>query len=175
MTVATTDATVLIQGETGTGKELIARAVQNLGPRRQGDYVRFDCAAIPLGLLKSELFGHEKGAFTGLLLARSAASNSQTRAFFTWTKSAMYRSNCKPKLLRVLQEREFDRLGSNGTQQVNVRLVAATHRDLRKMVREGRFQSGLYFRLNIFPFLAPPRGSDARTYRSSLRFSPRIA
>lgn len=156
MTVAPTDATVLIQGETGTGKELIARAVHNLSPRRDRQYLRFNCAAIPLGLLESELFGHEKGAFTGAVARKIGRFELANKGTLFLDEIGDVPLELQAKLLRVLQEREFERLGSNQTQQVNVRLVAATHRDLRKMVSEGRFRSDLYFRLNIFPVLAPP-------------------
>jgi transcriptional regulator with GAF, ATPase, and Fis domain len=156
MTVAPTDATVLIQGETGTGKELIARAVHNLSPRRDRQYVRFNCAAIPLGLLESELFGHERGAFTGAVARKIGRFELANKGTLFLDEIGDVPLELQAKLLRVLQEREFERLGSNQTQQVNVRLVAATHRDLRKMVREGRFRSDLYFRLNIFPVSAPP-------------------
>lgn len=156
MTVAPTDATVLIQGETGTGKELIARAVHNLSPRRDRQYVRFNCAAIPLGLLESELFGHEKGAFTGAVARKIGRFELANKGTLFLDEIGDVPLELQAKLLRVLQEREFERLGSNQTQEVNVRLVAATHRDLRKMVSEGRFRSDLYFRLNIFPVSAPP-------------------
>jgi formate hydrogenlyase transcriptional activator len=156
MTVAPTDATVLIQGETGTGKELIARAVHNLSPRRDRQYVRFNCAAIPLGLLESELFGHEKGAFTGAVARKIGRFELANKGTLFLDEIGDVPLELQAKLLRVLQEREFERLGSNQTQQVNVRLVAATHRDLRQMVSEGRFRSDLYFRLNIFPVSAPP-------------------
>jgi formate hydrogenlyase transcriptional activator len=156
MTVAPTDATVLIQGETGTGKELIARAVHNLSPRRDRQYVRFNCAAIPLGLLESELFGHEKGAFTGAVARKIGRFELANKGTLFLDEIGDVPLELQAKLLRVLQEREFERLGSNQTQQVNVRLLAATHRDLRQMVSEGRFRSDLYFRLNIFPVSAPP-------------------
>ncbi len=156
MTVAPTDATVLIQGETGTGKELIARAVHNLSPRRDRQYVRFNCAAIPLGLLESELFGHEKGAFTGAVARKIGRFELANKGTLFLDEIGDVPLELQAKLLRVLQEREFERLGSNQTQEVNVRLVAATHRDLRQMVSEGRFRSDLYFRLNIFPVSAPP-------------------
>jgi len=156
MTVAPTDATVLIQGETGTGKELIARAVHNLSPRRDRQYVRFNCAAIPLGLLESELFGHEKGAFTGAVARKIGRFELANKGTLFLDEIGDVPLELQAKLLRILQEREFERLGSNQTQEVNVRLVAATHRDLRKMVSEGRFRSDLYFRLNIFPVSAPP-------------------
>ena len=156
MTVAPTDATVLIQGETGTGKELIARAVHNLSPRRDRQYVRFNCAAIPLGLLESELFGHEKGAFTGAVARKIGRFELANKGTLFLDEVGDVPLELQAKLLRVLQEREFERLGSNLTQQVNVRLVAATHRDLKQMVAEKQFRSDLYFRLNIFPVSVPP-------------------
>ena len=156
MTVASTDATVLIQGETGTGKELIARAVHNLSLRRARHFVRFNCAAIPLGLLESELFGHEKGAFTGAVARKIGRFELADKGTLFLDEIGDVPLELQAKLLRVLQEREFERLGSNQTQQVNVRLVAATHRDLKQMVSEGRFRSDLYFRLNIFPVWVPP-------------------
>ena len=153
--VAPTDATVLVEGETGTGKELIARAIHNLSPRRDRPYVKVNCAAIPLGLLESELFGHEKGAFTG-------ASTRKLGRFETANQGTLFLDEIgdiplelQAKLLRVLQEQEFERLGSNHTQQVNVRIVAATHRNLREMVDRQLFRSDLYFRLNIFPIAVP--------------------
>lgn len=156
MTVASTDATVLIQGETGTGKELIARAVHNLSPRRDRQFVRFNCAAIPLGLLESELFGHEKGAFTGAVARKIGRFEIANKGTLFLDEIGDVPLELQAKLLRVLQEREFERLGSNQTQQVNVRLVAATHRDLKQMVAEKQFRSDLYFRLNIFPVSVPP-------------------
>jgi formate hydrogenlyase transcriptional activator len=156
VTVASTGATVLIQGETGTGKELIARAVHNLSPRRNRQFVRFNCAAIPLGLLESELFGHEKGAFTGAVARKIGRFELANQGTLFLDEIGDIPLELQAKLLRVLQEREFERLGSNQTQQVNVRLVAATHRDLKQMVNEGKFRSDLYFRLNIFPISVPP-------------------
>ncbi len=155
-TVAPTDATVLIQGETGTGKELVARAVHNLSPRRDRQFVRFNCAAIPLGLLESELFGHEKGAFTGAVARKIGRFELANKGTLFLDEIGDVPLELQAKLLRVLQEREFERLGSNQTQQVNVRLVAATHRDLKQMVTEKQFRSDLYFRLNIFPVSVPP-------------------
>lgn len=155
-TVAPTDATVLIQGETGTGKELIAQAVHRLSPRRTGRFVRFNCAAIPSGLLESELFGHEKGAFTGAVARKIGRFELANKGTLFLDEIGDIPLELQAKLLRVLQEREFERLGSNQTQQVNVRLVAATHRDLKMMVSEKQFRSDLYFRLNIFPIVVPP-------------------
>ena len=156
MTVAPTDATVLIQGETGTGKELIARAVHNLSPRRERHFVRFNCAAIPLGLLESELFGHEKGAFTGAVARKIGRFELANNGTLFLDEIGDIPLELQAKLLRVLQEQEFERLGSNQTQKVNVRLVAATHRQLKQMVCEKQFRSDLYFRLNIFPISVPP-------------------
>ena len=150
-TVAPTDSTVLICGETGTGKELIARALHDLSPRRERTFVKLNCAAIPTGLLESELFGHEKGAFTGAIARRSAASSWRTRGRCSSTRSGDIPLELQPKLLRVLQEQEFERLGGTKTIKVDVRLVAATNRDLAQMVAEGRFRSDLYYRLNVFP------------------------
>ncbi len=155
-TVAPTDATVLITGETGTGKELIARAVHNLSPRRDRHFVRFNCAAIPLGLLESELFGHEKGAFTGAIARKMGRFELAHNGTLFLDEVGDIPLELQAKLLRVLQEQEFERLGSNQTQQVNVRIVAATHRDLKEMVAQGLFRSDLFFRLNIFPVALPP-------------------
>lgn len=154
-TVASTDATVLITGETGTGKELIAHAVHNLSPRRDRQFVRFNCAAIPLGLLESELFGHEKGAFTGAITRKVGRFELAHKSTLFLDEIGDIPLELQAKLLRVLQEQEFERLGSNQTQQVNVRIVAATHRDLKQMVAQGLFRSDLYFRLNIFPIAVP--------------------
>ncbi len=155
-TVAPTDATVLIQGETGTGKELIARAVHKLSPRRDQQFVRLNCAAIPLGLLESELFGHEKGAFTGAIARKTGRFELANRGTLFLDEIGDIPLELQAKLLRVLQEQEFERLGSNQTHQVNVRIVAATHRDLKQMVAQNLFRSDLYFRLNIFPVVVPP-------------------
>jgi transcriptional regulator with GAF, ATPase, and Fis domain len=154
-TVAPTDATVLIQGETGTGKELVARAVHNLSPRCSRQFVRFNCAAIPLGLLESELFGHEKGAFTGAITRKIGRFELAHKSTLFLDEIGDIPLELQAKLLRVLQEQEFERLGSNQTQQVNVRIVAATHRNLKRMVAEGQFREDLYFRLNIFPIMVP--------------------
>jgi len=155
-TVAPTDATVLITGETGTGKELIAQAVHNLSPRRDRVFVRFNCAAIPLGLLESELFGHEKGAFTGAIARKMGRFELAHNGTLFLDEIGDIPLELQAKLLRVLQEQEFERLGSNQPQQVNVRIVAATHRDLKQMVAHGLFRSDLFFRLNIFPVSLPP-------------------
>jgi formate hydrogenlyase transcriptional activator len=156
MIVAPTNSTVLIQGETGTGKELIARAIHNLSPRRDRDFVKFNCAAIPLGLLESELFGHEKGAFTGAIARRMGRFELADKGTLFLDEVGDIPLELQPKLLRVLQEQEFERLGSSHTQRVNVRLVAATNRNLKEMVAEKQFRSDLYFRLNIFPVAIPP-------------------
>ncbi len=156
MSVATTDATVLIEGETGTGKELIARAIHNLSPRRDRHFVRFNCAAIPPGLVESELFGHEKGAFTGAIVRKIGRFELADKGTLFLDEIGDIPLEVQAKLLRVLQEQEFERLGSNQTQKVNVRVVAATHRDLKEMVKEEQFRSDLYFRINIFPITVPP-------------------
>ena len=154
--VATTDATVLITGETGTGKELIARAIHNLSPRRQGVLVKVNCAAIPAGLIESELFGHEKGAFTGALARKIGRFELADRATIFLDEVGEIPLELQTKLLRVLQDGEFERLGSTKTIKVNVRVVAATNRDLEREVREGRVRSDLYYRLNVFPIHLPP-------------------
>jgi transcriptional regulator with GAF, ATPase, and Fis domain len=156
ITVASTGSTVLIEGETGTGKELIARAVHNLSPRSDQNFVRFNCAAIPLGLLESELFGHEKGAFTGAFIRKLGRFELANRGTLFLDEIGDIPLELQAKLLRVLQEQEFERLGSNQTQKVDVRIVAATHRNLREMVKEKQFRSDLFFRLNVFPISVPP-------------------
>jgi formate hydrogenlyase transcriptional activator len=170
ITVAPTDATVLIQGETGTGKELIARAVHNLSSRRDRSFVRFNCAAIPLGLLESELFGHEKGAFTGAVTRKIGRFELANKGTLFLDEIGDIPLELQAKLLRVLQEQEFERLGSNQTQQVNVRVVAATHRDLRQMVCEKQFRSDLYFRLNTFPVAVPPLRERREDVASLVKF-----
>jgi formate hydrogenlyase transcriptional activator len=154
--VAPADSTVLIQGETGTGKELIAHAIHNLSSRSGRAFVRVNCAAIPLDLLESELFGHEKGAFTGAIAQKIGRFEVADKGTLFLDEVGDIPPALQPKLLRVLQEQEFERLGSARTHQVDVRLVAATHRDLTDMVRRGEFRSDLYFRLNVFPVLLPP-------------------
>jgi len=156
VTVAPTSSTVLIEGETGTGKELIARAVHHLSPRREKNFVRFNCAAVPAGLLESELFGHEKGAFTGAFIRKIGRFELADKGTLFLDEIGDLPLELQPKLLRVLQEQEFERLGSVYTQRANVRLVAATNRDLRQMVAQKQFRSDLYFRLNIFPISVPP-------------------
>ena len=154
--VAPTSSTVLIQGETGTGKELIARAIHNISPRYGRPFIKLNCAAIPLDLLESELFGHEKGAFTGAIAQKLGRFELADKGTLFLDEVGDIPPSLQPKLLRILQEQEFERLGSSRTHQVDVRLVAATHRDLAGMVRNGEFRSDLYFRLNVFPVQLPP-------------------
>src|SRR5438445_1339540 len=154
--VAPTDSTVLIHGETGTGKELIARAIHNISPRCGRPFIKLNCAAIPLDLLESELFGHEKGAFTGAIAQKLGRFELADKGTLFLDEVGDIPPSLQPKLLRILQEQEFERLGSRRTHQVDVRLVAATHRHLAGMVRNGEFRSDLYFRLNVFPVQLPP-------------------
>jgi formate hydrogenlyase transcriptional activator len=154
--VAPTGSTVLIQGETGTGKELIARAVHDLSSRVGRPFIKLNCAAIPFDLLESELFGHEKGAFTGAVAQKVGRFELADKGTLFLDEVGDIPPGLQPKLLRVLQEQEFERLGSTRTHQVDVRLVAATHRNLVEMVKRNEFRSDLYYRLNVFPIRLPP-------------------
>jgi DNA-binding NtrC family response regulator len=154
--VAPTDSTVLLHGETGTGKELIARAIHNLSSRRDRAFVRLNCAAIPSGLLESELFGHEKGAFTGALMQKQGRFELANNGSLFLDEIGDISLELQPKLLRAVQEQEFERLGSVKTIHVNVRIIAATHQDLAAMIREGKFREDLFYRLNVFPIEIPP-------------------
>jgi formate hydrogenlyase transcriptional activator len=162
-TVAETDSTVLVMGETGTGKELIARAIHKLSPRRERTFVKLNCAAIPTGLLESELFGHEKGAFTGAVTQKAGRFELAHKGTLFLDEIGEISQELQPKLLRVLQDQEFERLGGTKTIKVDVRLVAATNRDLAKMVAAREFRSDLFYRLNVFPVTSPAlrdRGGD---------------
>lgn len=155
-TVAPGNATVLLLGETGTGKELIARAIHNRSPRKERSYVKLNCAAIPYGLLESELFGHERGAFTGAISQKIGRLELADQGSLFLDEIGDIPLELQPKLLRALQEREFERLGSTRTKKVDVRVVAATHRNLEEMVIQKQFRSDLYYRLNVFPIRVPP-------------------
>lgn len=154
--VAFTDSSVFIDGETGTGKELIARAIHNLSSRRDRPFIKVNCAAIPSGLLESELFGHEKGAFTGAMMRKAGRFEVADKGTLFLDEIGDIPLELQPKLLRVLQEHEFERLGSGRTQRVNVRVIAATHRNIEQMVQQCEFRADLYYRLHVFPVTMPP-------------------
>ena len=155
-TVAPSDSTVLLLGETGTGKELIARAIHDRSRRKERTFVKLNCAAIPTGLLESELFGHEKGAFTGAIAQKVGRMELADQGTLFLDEVGDIPIDIQPKLLRALQEREFERLGSTHTRKVNIRLVAATNRDLEQMIAAREFRSDLYYRLHVFPIRIPP-------------------
>jgi formate hydrogenlyase transcriptional activator len=155
-TVATSDSSVLLLGETGTGKELVARAIHDRSRRKERTFVKLNCAAIPSGLLESELFGHERGAFTGAITQKIGRLELADRGTLFLDEVGDIPLELQPKLLRVLQDGEFERLGSARTTKVNVRLVSATNRDLDRMIEERQFRSDLYYRLNVFPIRVPP-------------------
>ena len=154
--VAPTGATVLLHGETGTGKELVARAIHNLSPRRDRSFVPLNCAAIPSGLVENELFGHERGAFTGALIQKAGRFELADRGTLFLDEIGDISLELQPKLLRALQEREVERLGSARTIRVDVRLIAATHRNLQSMMLNNQFREDLFYRLNVFPIEIPP-------------------
>ena len=154
--VAPSDSTVLLLGETGTGKELIARAIHDRSHRKSGTFVELNCAAFPTGLLEAELFGHERGAFTGAITQKIGRLELADQGSLFLDEIGDIPLELQPKLLRVLQEREFERLGSTRERKVDIRVVAATHRDLEEMIREKQFRSDLYYRLNVFPISVPP-------------------
>ncbi len=154
--MAASEATVLILGETGTGKELIARAIHRMSTRKENSFIKINCAAIPTGLLESELFGHERGAFTGAISQKIGRLELADRGTMFLDEVGDIPLELQPKLLRVLQDQEFERLGSTRTIKVNVRLIAATNRDLTRSVAEKQFRSDLFYRLNVFPIRMPP-------------------
>jgi transcriptional regulator with GAF, ATPase, and Fis domain len=167
--VAPTNSTTLIQGETGTGKELIAHAIHNLSSRRGRRFVKLNCAAIPLDLLESELFGHEKGAFTGAIMQRVGRFEMAHQGTLFLDEIGDIPLALQPKLLRVLQEQEFERLGSGQTHKVDVRIIAATHRNLAEMTERNEFRSDLYYRLNVFPISVPPLRNRREDIRQLVR------
>ena len=163
-TVAPSDSTVLLLGETGTGKELIARAIHERSRRKDRTFVKLNCAAIPTGLLESELFGHERGAFTGAISQKVGRLELADQGSLFLDEVGDIPLDIQPKLLRALQEREFERLGSTRTKKVDIRLVAATNRDLERMIEDREFRSDLYYRLNVFPIRIPPFARTPRGY-----------
>ena len=163
-------ATVLVLGETGTGKELVARALHRLSSRREGLFIKLNCAAIPMGLLESELFGHEKGAFTGAISQKIGRFELADKGTLFLDEIGEIAPELQPKLLRALQDHEFERLGSNKTIRVNVRGIAATNRDLQKEVSEHHFRSDLYYRLNVFPIRVPPLRDRTEDIAPLVRF-----